>query len=254
MKRYTLIAIAALLAAMPAPGQIIQRMERDVLAAEKLQQTLEEAPPLALDDLKKIALFGRFSPDLRSEESGMLRRTALRLSQGDYASARKDWELALSKMKEREFEPDLDALVHGVLQQAYLDKNANFQPLRAAVEFREQQREAVYRERARLERLKASFDEGKASDDLQIQPLILTGKYAAGVRPVERAEPQPATADSVSTELQRIVALCNTADSNVQQAVADLHKALDGQILQTMSNASKMLHDTAKAIINNVKA
>ena len=50
------------------------------------------------------------------------------------------------------------------------------------------------------------------------------------------------------------MALCNTADSNVQQAVADLHKALDGQILQTMSNASKMLHDTAKAIINNVKA
>ena len=254
MIRYTLIAIAASLAAMPAPGQIIQRMERDVLAAEKLQQTLEKAPLLALDDLQKIALFGRFSPNLRSEESGMLRRTALRLSQGDYASARKDWELALSKMKEREFEPDLDALVHGVLQQAYLDKNANFQPLRAAVEFREQQREAVYRERARLERLKASFDEGKASDDLQIQPLILTGKYAAGVRPVERAEPQPATADSVSTELQRIVALCNTADSNVQQAVADLHKALDGQILQTMSNASKMLHDTAKAIINNVKA
>jgi hypothetical protein len=55
MRRQTWIAIAALLAAFPAPGQIVQRMERDVAAVEKLQQTLEKAPPLGLADLKNIA-------------------------------------------------------------------------------------------------------------------------------------------------------------------------------------------------------
>jgi hypothetical protein len=254
MRQYTWIAIVALLAALPAPGQqIIQRMERDVVAAEKLQQTMEEAPLLGLADLKNIALSGRFSRDLRSEESGILRRSALRLSRGDYALARKDWQSALSKMKEREFEPDVDALIYIVLKQAYLDKDVNFQPLADAVQFREQQRAAAYQERTSLERLKAVFDEGKASDDLRFQPLILADKYAPGVRPVERAESVTPTVDSVSTELQKIVVLCNAADDNAQQAVVDLQQALDGQILQTMSNASKMLHDTAKPIISNTK-
>jgi hypothetical protein len=253
MRRHTWFAIAALLAALPAPGQIIQRMERDVVAAEKLQAQLEKAPLLGLDELKKIALSGRFPRNLRPEEGGILRRTALRLSQGDYALARRDWETALGKMKEREFEPDVEALIHGVLKQAYLEKDVNFQPLAAAVQFREQQREAVYRERAGLERMKSVFDEGKASGDLRVQPLILADKYAIGVRPVQRAEAVTATTESVSSELQKIVVLCNTADDNAQQAVVDLQKALDGQILQTMSNASKMLHDTAKAITNNMK-
>ncbi len=255
MRRYTLIGIAVLLAEMPAFGQqIIQRMERDVVAEAKLQQQLEKAPLLELAELKQIALFRRFGRELRSEESGLLRRTALRLRQGDYALAQKDWESALGKMKEREFEPDVDALIHGVLQQAYLDKDINVQPLAAAVQFREQQREAVYQERPGLERMKASFDEGKASNDLRIRRLILAEKYAAGVRPVERVEPEPATAESVAKELQKIVVLCNTADDNVHQAVVDLQKALDGPTLQTMSNVSKMLHDTAKAIISNMKA
>lgn len=254
MRCCTGIGIALLLAAMPAAGQIIQRMERDVVTAAKPQPRLEEAPLLELDELKKIALFSRFGRQLRSEEDGILRRVALRLSQGDYAAAQKDWGLALGKMKEREFVPDLDALVHGVLQQAYLDKDANLQPLAAAVRFREEQREAAHKERARLERWKSSFNEGKASNQLTIRRLILPERFAPGVRPVQWTEPATATAESVAEELQKTAALCAAADGNAQQAMLDLQKALEGQILQTMSNAAKMLRDTAKAIISNIKA
>lgn len=241
-----------MLALTPATGQIIQRMEHDLAPASKLQQ-LEPGPPLDLNALKKIALFSHYGRELRSEEGGILRRTALRLSQGDYAAAQKEWELVLGKMEEREFQPDIDALVHGVLQQAYLERDATFHPLASAVKFREAQREAAYNERARLERLKGSFDEGKASSDLQIQPLILTEAFATGARPVQRAEPKAATAESVSAELLRTVELCDAADNNTQQAVLDLQNALENETLQTMSNAAKMLHDTAAAIINNKK-
>lgn len=248
------MGIVALLAVLPASGQqIIQRMERDVVAESRLQRQLEQGPLLDIDALHKIALSNRFGRDLRSEEEGILRRTALRLSQGDYAAAQKDWELALGKMMEREFQPDLDVLVYGVLHQAYLEKHADFQPLASAVKFREEQREAAYKERERLERLKSSFAEGKASNSLQIQPLVLAETFAAGVRPVQRAEPQIATAESIAAELQRTVALCDSADGNARQAILDLQKALQGEPLQTMSNAAKMLHDTAKAIINNAK-
>jgi hypothetical protein len=250
MRRYTLIGIAASLLGIPAAGQqIVQRMERDVQTGTKLEQQLEKAPLLERSELKSIALFRRFGRDMRSEERGILRRVALRLGQADYAVARKDWELALGKMKEREFEPDVDALIQGVLQQAYLEKDVNFQPLAAAVQFREQQLDAAYKERTTLERMKAAFDEGKASDDLVVRPLILAAKYAPGVPPAERVEPKTATAQLVADELQKIAVLCDTADNNAQQAVADLQKALDGQILQTMSNVSKMLRDAAKAIV-----
>jgi len=254
MRRYTLIGIAALLAGMPAAGQqIIQRMERDVVAAVKLEQQLETAPLLGPGELQKIALFSRFGSELRSEENGILRRAALRLSKGDYAAARKDWELALGKMAEREYQPDVDALVNGVLQQAYIEKDAAFEPLANAIQFREQQQKLAYEDREGLERMKAVFDEGKPSADLKLRRLILAEKYATGVRPAQRAEPETPTADSVAEELQKVVVLCNTADDNAQQAVVDLQKALEGQTLQTMSNAAKMLHDTAKAIISNMK-
>src|SRR5688572_24046316 len=138
MRRFTSMGIAALLALMPAAGQIIQRMERDV-AAPAEPQKLEQGPLLDANALKKIALFSRFGRELRSEEGGILRRTALRLGQGDYAAAQQDWELALGKMTKREFQPDLDTLIHGVLHQAYLERNAAFQPLAAAVKFREEQ-------------------------------------------------------------------------------------------------------------------
>lgn len=252
MRRCTSIWIAALLALMPAAGQIIQRMERDIAPAAK-QQELERGPLLDTDALKKIALFSRFGRELRSEEGGILRRAALRLSQGNYAAAQQDWELALGKMIERQFQPNLDALVQGVLHQAYLERNATFQPLAAAVKFREEQREAAYTQRRRLERIKGSFDEGKVPRDLQIQPLILTATFAAGVPAVDRAEPQTATAESVSTELQRTIGLCDAADRNVQQAVLDLQEALANETLQKMSNAAKMLHDTAAAFINSKK-
>lgn len=257
MKRYILTGIAALLAGMPAVGQqIIQRMERDVAAEAKLAQQLGKGPLLGRDELHKIAQFTRFGPELRSEESGILRRAALRLKQGDYAKARNDWELALSKMKDREYQPDVDALVHGVLQQAYIEKDGTFEPLANAVRFREEQQKSVYEERTELERLKAVIDEGKASADVKLQRLVLAKEYAAGVRPARRTEPETPTADSVAEELQKIVVLCTTADDNAQQAVLDLQQALEkqGQTLQTMSNAAKMLHDTAKAIINNMKA
>lgn len=253
MRRYTGIGIAMLLAAMQAAGQIVQRMERDVLAETRLQQQLEQGPLLESEDLRKIALFSRFGREIRSLEEGILRRTALRLSQGDYAAAQKDWELALGKMVEREFQPDLDALVHGVLHQAYLEKDADFRPLASAVKFREEQQKAAYRERTRLDRLKTAVDEGKASDDFQIQPLILTENYATGARPVQRAEPEAATAESVAAQLEKVVVLCDTADDNARQAVLDLQEALQGETLQAMSNTSKMLHDTAKAIISNLK-
>jgi hypothetical protein len=249
------MGIAALMAVMPAAGQkIIQRMERDVLAAGKVKQLLPEAPLLGATDVQKIALFSRFGRELRSEENGILRRAALRLSQGNYAVAREDWELALGKMKEREFEPDVDALVDGVLKQAYIDKENNFRLLANAVQFREQQRQAAYEERNDLERMKAAFAEGTASDDLRIRRLVLVGNYATGVRPVERAEAETPTAELVAKELQNIVVLCSTAEDSAQKAVADLQRALEGQTLQTMSNASKMLHDSAKAIISNMKA
>lgn len=250
---YAGLGIAVLLAAMPAAGQIVQRMERDVLAATKPVQQLEKAPLVDLERLKKIALFTRFGRDLRSEETGILRRVGLRLSQGDYAAAQKDWELALGKMKDREFVPDVDVLVQGVLHYGYLDKEMHLYPLAAAVRFREEQREAAYQERTRLENWKATYEAGEVKGELQMRRLILPEEFATDVRAVQWTEPSVASTESVTEDLQKVVVLCAAADDNLQQAVLDLQKAMEGEPLQTLSSAAKMLYDTAKPIIGNLK-
>ena len=250
MTRCTLMGFAVLLTVSPALGQqIIQRMERDIVVAAQPEQQLPDAPLLSLEELRRIALLSGFGKELRSEESGILRRTALRLSQRDYARARQDWELALGKMREREFEPDLDALIRGVLQQAYIDKNDDLRALAAAVRFRERQREAAYKERSRWERIKVAADEGNTPSKTGVPRLVLAESYAPGVQPVEWASQEELTAESVAEELQRVVVLCNTADENARLDVARLQQALEGQTLQTISNAFQMLHDAATAMI-----
>jgi hypothetical protein len=54
--------------------------------------------------------------------------------------------------------------------------------------------------------------------------------------------------------LAGIVVLCNKADENAAMANLDLQNALQKQqqTLQTMSNVSKIMHDTAMAVIRKI--
>lgn len=249
-RQQLLTGLLALLMAVPAAGQIIQRMESDV--SSRAAAPLETAPLLDPEALKAIALANQ-PGSLVQEDHGLLRRTSERLRRKNPTAARKDWEQLIETLKKRGVEPDVDAMANWILSQAYLD-NSELASLVKQLKFREEQRRFAHEAQTQLEMMKTSLERGQETQGLVIRPIILTAEYQPGIRPVENGEQQPATAVSVTSELKKTAAQIKQADENAQLANKNLQSALQKQqeTVQLISDVSKMLHDSAKALIQKM--
>lgn len=247
----TTTVVMAMLAAMPLTAQIKPagvpvRAKVDLGAAQAV-------PELDAAALSEIASATELPGNLRRAEQALLRRIPERLRHKDRAVAMEDWEQAVGMMRQRGVRPDVDALANWVLHQAYLESNRDLEFYADKVKFYNEQKEAAYASKAELERTQAALRRGNARA-ATMRSVVLAETYRPGVRAVSVGSPKPATVESVTKELQRITVLCNTADESSQMANVDLQNALQKQqqTLQTMSNVSKMLHDTAMAVIRKI--
>lgn len=137
-----------------------------------------------------------------------------------------------------------------VLHQAYLEPDAGLKAESDRARFFNEQREAAYASKAELERTQAALRRGN-SRAATTRSVTLAETYRPGARAVAMGASKPAT---VAQDLQKITVLCNTADENSQMANLNLQNALQKQqqTLQTLSNVSKALHDTAMAVIRKI--
>lgn len=252
--RHALCFGIVILAVTPVAGQQIkQRMARDV-APSSVVAAEAPAPLLDVDAIRAIGTADRLSGDVTRTERVGLRRVSERLRHKNRAAAQQDWERVIAAIKERGPEPDVSQLSSWVLNQAFIARSPELEPLADTILFREHQREAAYASRAQLEKQKATLEERGTVNGLMLRPITLAENRTPGVPAVAPSEPIPATVDSVADELAKIVVLCNTADENAQNAKLDFQNALQQQqeTLQTMSNVSKMLHDAAMAVIRKL--
>ncbi len=141
-----------------------------------------------------------------------------------------------------------------VVNRTYVARSPELKLLADRMKYREEQRQAAHASKVQLEKTQARLEGGVGTQGLMIRSVRLSDSYRPGVPAVTTTDPKPATVDSVVDELASIVVLCNKADANAQRANVDLQNALQQQqrTLQTMSNVSKMLHDTAMAIIRKI--
>jgi hypothetical protein len=241
----------AMLAAMPLTAQIKP-------AGIPVRAKVELGAPRAVPALNAAALGGIASAtalpgDLRREEQALLRRVPERLRHKDRAAAMQDWERVVGMVRQRGARPDVDALANWVLNQAYLQPDRDLKSSADKVKFFNEQKEAAYASKAELERTQAALRRGNAQA-ATTRSVTLTQTYKPGARAVSIGGPKPATVESVARDLQGVVVLCNTADENSQMANLDLQNALQKQqqTLQTISNVSKTLHDTAMAVIRKI--
>jgi len=221
------------------------------------QQKVLVAPALhTLDanELRMIALQTAPPEGLTKTEQSGLQRVSERLRHKDRAAAEAEWGKLVQSTAGRQ--PDVDAMVRYVLNTAYLDSNRDLHAAAEKVRYYDAQKTAAQGRRADLERAKRELDRGASpTNTVSVRSLNLGGEYRPGARAVTTGPVEPMTAESVADELQRIVVLCDHADDNAQRANLDLQSALQkqSQTLQTMSNVSKTLHDTAKNMVNNIR-
>lgn len=257
----SLIAIAYG-AALPALGQ--RTIERQPAPAPVLQQnvpvqTLQAkpaAPALSAHELTHVLQQTQPPRGLTRDETRALNRVSERLRHKDRAAAKNEWESLLRSVAHRKADVDVDALVAYVLRQSYIDSSQQLKDYADKVRYFNEQKRAAREQTQELRKQKAELER---SDDptatVTVRRLSLSDNYDDSDRPVLKAPSSEMTADSVAEELQRVVVLANTAEENEQMAQMDLQDALQKrqQTLQMMSNMSKMLHDTAKNMIQNMR-
>ncbi len=201
-----------------------------------------------------MAVNDRLSGNVTEQETVAYKRVSERLRHKDRAAAQAEWTAAIRGTQRRGVRPDVEALAGYVLHHAYIAGSRELQSAAAELKFYETQRKAAYRSRADLARMRRNLDRGRRPQNASLRPLRLTKTYRPGARAVAYGEAEPATVDSVADQLQGIVVLCNQTEEKAERANIEMQNALQKQqqTLQTISNVSKMLHDTAMAIIRKL--
>ena len=251
MSRKVIVGMV-LLAAMPAAGQF--KAEGVPVRAKVEAARSQRGPTLDAAALGRIAATTQLTGDLQRQERTLLTRVSERLRHKNRAAGMQDWERVIGMIRGRGGSSDMDDLANWVLNQAYLDESKDLKMYADKARFFNEQKEAVYASRAELERLQTTLRRNNAPRTAAIRPVTLAPTYSPGARAASIGAPKPATTESVIPELAEIVVLCNKADENAEVANLDLQNALQKQpqTLQTMSNVSKMMHDTAMAVIRKI--
>ena len=168
---------------------------------------------------------------------------------------------------------DVDALVQEVLRESYKQTTEDLRFYAEKVRYFNQCKKVVREYLAALRDYKArvvsqarqrgvSLCSGETKDAAELAKLIRQNAHAYNVGEIEHElcipnRVPPAKADNleqVESEIKRWEEKLNSLGDDAQLANVDLQNILQKQqqILQMMSNISKMLHDTAMSIIRKM--
>jgi hypothetical protein len=161
------------------------------------------------------------------------------------------WEDFVGAWAARTHSGDVDALVQYVIRSAYLDSSEDLREVAAKVAFYNEQKRQI---REALARTRASAAKLAPGETTSVRSLTILPAYTPGKAPVVYGKRESKAAADIEPMLTAWEATLQAVGEDAQLANLDLQDALQKQqqTLQTMSNVSKVLHDTAMAVIQKI--
>jgi hypothetical protein len=209
--------------------------------------------------IRAIALQSAPPAGATRDERAALMRVSERLRHKDRQAAETEWAFLVERAARRDDKHKdwihIESWSHYVLGQAYLEPNEDLKHRAEKVRFYHAQNLAALERRAELDDAKRQLDRSAPSTQtVTVRRLTMSDSFQPGRSAVTFGETEPVTVESVADELQSAVVLCKLTEEQEQMANIDLQNALQKQqqTMQTMSNVSKMLHDTAMAVIRKI--
>ncbi len=193
-------------------------------------------------DIVRIASTQAPPRDVAEPQQAQLRAVVTALESNDQARASQLWEqFAHGYFKPGARPTDADPLVAWVLREAYLEKDAELIHLVERVRFFNERKRIA---RRHVLRLREGLADARATQDTS-QATFAELETHDSLPPV--SAPPPTLENSLAEWDEKL----NTARDDAQLANIELQNALQKrpQTLQMLSNTSKVLHDTALAII-----
>ena len=214
-------------------------------------QLLEQAPEL----VSAVQALGE-PVALTKSERAQLRAIASSEKKGQHAVALSKWKALVRARAEKDDAQatnDIDALVMLVLRQAYLDTDKSLSQYAAkAAWFNEQKAEL----REHMMELRDHLREHTSADDtFALREIVITKTFAPGTKPVTWGPSRTRTVAQWRSVLDELERAYQRLGQDAELMQLDLHRALSKhqEAVVLMSNLSKSLHDTAKALIDNMR-
>jgi hypothetical protein len=181
---------------------------------------------------------------LNARQLAQLNQIASRLAEGTSSrQIQAEWESFASQLRGSDI--DVNALVQFVLHQAYQESQADLQYYADRVRLHNEQKEAIRGELSRLRAFESSLERGDQRTDFR--PNMSVWRAISNYRPqavIKSTDPIDALLSEWEEHLQTVG---DTVDMQMQNILQKQQQAM-----QMMSNISKMLHDTAMAIIRKI--
>ncbi len=207
--------------------------------------------PLTLEVLERIG-----EPVvLRRAERAKLRQVVAALKEAGLdapSKAPEAWAEAVSVWATRTNSTDVMALVQWVIREAYLESNEDLKNAAAKVAYYNTMKKRV---RDQVSHYRKTLAGKPKSARVSMPLLTIRTKYQAGRKAVTvtaRATKKVEEWQTLTKEWEDTLA---SVGDDAQLANLDLQNALQKQqqLLQMLSNISKILHDTATGIIDNMR-
>ena len=184
---------------------------------------------------------------LNASQLRQLNQIASHLAEGlSTRQIQAEWEGFASQLRGSDI--DVNALVQFVLHQAYQESQADLQSYADRVRLHNEQKEAIRGELSRLRAFKSSLERGDRRTDFR--PNMSVWRAISNYRPQAVIK----STDSIDALLSEWEEELQTIGDDAQLANVDMQNILlkQQQTMQMMSNISKMLHDTAMAVIRKI--
>ena len=214
-------------------------------------QVILEQPGTGPELLRQIA--GGWDPPTRltSGDHSIISSMVMDLKRGDTERANHIWHTLVATLIARKERTDIAAIMFNVLKRTYLPPDGE---LTALAEKARHYNDIQEQLREELADLRSKAEELGPEDRLKVRrstavPAFQRGRPGLLVRRSKRL-----TREQIQDHIKSVEERLATVGDDAQLANIDLQNALQRQqqLLQTMSNVSRMLHDTSMAVARNL--
>lgn len=213
---------------------------------------------LNASQIRAVAVQSRPPAGTTRDEQADLLRVVEGVKQNNHQQAQTDWAFVVERAAKRDKKYqewiELESWNSYVLHQAYIAPNPELNGAAQKVRFYDEQQRAVDARRAELARAKQDLGVS-TTRTVTVRRLALSENYEPNRNGVDTAGTESVSRETIDAEIRKVEEQSRTVGEDAQLANVDLQNKLQQQqqTLQTMSNMSKMFHDTAMSIIRNMK-
>lgn len=236
-----------LLALAIAPTATVAESPRPAVKARAVAKKTKLSPQL----VAVLAHLGEPVALTEPERAKLRRVVAAMPAPGTKVNLPKTWSSFVKSWHARHPTGDIHGVIQHVISASYLEQSEDLRHYAAKVRFFNEAKKRL-RDQLKSQRKRAAALAPTAK--LKLPKLTVRRKYAAGKSALAFGPKSAYTAAEANEILADWEDELATIGEDAQLANLDLQNALQKQqqTLQTMSNVSKMLHDTAMAVIKKM--